>query len=343
MMKTNNPLQYPALIRLVALAGMVWLALLLARPALAQPPDAEVDFYIESPGPDTPLTVGDRITLRLAVRHPVDSRVVLPQLEQQWESFEVVEQTPPVTVDNQDGTATTSKDIVVALFEPGEYQTPPLVVTHRRLEGPVEELAAPVVSLKITSVLTEDTTLRDLKPQAELPVPPVWPWVVGGLLLTILLTGLLAGAGLWLYDRRRQRQVAVPAPAALFDARPPHVIALAELDRIDGLNLPAQNRIKEHYTLVADCLRRYIEGRYALPALEQTTDELRAAFRNSTVPMRDVAGFMSIFAESDLVKFARYHPQDGDILGLTGRARAVVQATAPLPEPEAAAPPEVSV
>ena len=73
-------------------------------------------------------------------------------------------------------------------------------------------------------------------------------------------------------------------------------------------------------------------GRYNLPALEQTTGELRTAFRKSTVPMRDVAGFMSIFSESDLVKFARYQPQLDDVYSLVNRARTAVDATTPAPE-----------
>ena len=316
-------------------------------PAAAQLPDAEVDFFVKAPEAGTPLTVGDHITLRLEVTHPVDSRVVLPQVAQAWESFEVVDQTPLETVDNEDGTVTTGRDIIVTLFEPGQFQTPRLIITHRRPDDAIEELAAPVISLQITSVLTDDTELHDLKPQAELPVPPVWPWVVGGLLLTILLTGLLAGAGLWLHHRWQSRQAAFPVQAStpIIDPRPPEVIAHAELDRIEALHLPAQNRIKEHYILVADCLRAYIEGRYQIPALEQTTAELRAAFRKSPVSMRHCGGFMGILAESDLVKFARYKPAAGEVSTLVNKARSVVDVTTPPPPlPETmAAEPEVKV
>jgi hypothetical protein len=303
--------------------------------ALAQSPDANVEFFIQSPEEDKPITVGDRITLRLEITHPPDSRVVLPQVDRQWQAFEVVDQTAPEIVDNGDGTATTSKDIVVTLFQPGQYQTPVLPVVHRKPDGSVEELATPVIPIHVTSVLTEDTELRDLKPQAELSVPPIWPWVLAGLWLAMLLTALLTAAGLWLYRRWQQRPVpAALAPLPFIDTRPPEVIAHAELDRIEALDLPAQDRIKEHYILVAACLRRYIEGRYQLPALEQTTGELRAAFRKSEVPMRDVSGFMSLLTESDLVKFARYIPLMDDVHRLINKARAIVDATTPEPEPE---------
>jgi hypothetical protein len=308
---------------------------LFVRPALAQSPDANVEFFIKSPEADKAITVGDQITLRLEITHPLDSRVVLPQVERQWQAFEVVDQTAPEIVDNGDGTATTGKEIIVTLFQPGQYQTPALVVAHRKPDGSIEELATPVIPIQVTSVLTEDTELRDLKPQAELPVPPIWPWVLAGLWLAMALAVLLTAAGLWLYRRWQER----PAPAELIpapfiDTRPPEVIAHAELDRIAALNLPAQHRIKQHYILVAACLRRYIEGRYQIPALEQTTGELRTTFRKSEASMKDVSGFMSLLTESDLVKFARYIPQLDDVNRLIGKARSIVDATTPEPEME---------
>ncbi len=312
-------------------------------PALAQTPDAEVEFFVEPSNTDEPLTVGDQIRLRLEVKHPDETTVLLPQVEPEWELFEVVDQTPPETVQNDDGTATTGKEIVVTLFEPGQYHTPRIVVTHRKSDGTLEELAAPVISLKITTVLTDDTELRDIKPQAELPEAPLWPWLVGGVLLTLLLTGLLVGASLWVYHRWRTQPVPLDVPLPVIDTRPPEVIAHAELDRIEALDLPAHNQIKEHYSLVANCLRFYIEGRYGLPALEQTTGELRAAFRRSTVPMKNVAAFMSILSESDFVKFARYQPQAEEVHSLIDRARTVVDATTIAPELAEPVAPEVEV
>jgi hypothetical protein len=298
-------------------------------PSLAQSPDdARVEFFLKA-AEDQPLTIGDRITLRLEVTHPLDSQVVLPRLPEQWGAFEVMDQTEPETTDNNDGTATTGKDIGVRVFELGEYQTPSLVINHQKVDGSVEELGAPVVQLTITSVLTDDTELRDLKPPAELPLPPIWPWVVGTILLSIFVLGLLAGLIFWLYDRRRRRAALQLAPVPFIDTRPPEVIALTELDRIEALNLPVHNQIKEHYSLVDLCLRRYIEGRYEIPALEQTSAELRTAFRKSPTLAEDAAEFMDIFTESDLVKFARYVPHADNVKGLVNRGRHVVQITTP--------------
>jgi hypothetical protein len=311
------------------------LPLLLGRAVYAfQLLDADVDFYVVPGEENKPLTVGDRITLRLEVKHPSNSKVELPHLDEEWGNFEVIEQTGARTVSQGDGTSVTGQDIVVSLFEPGQYETPRLLVTHQKEDGSVEELAAPVIPLQIRSVLVEgDTELRDLKPQAILPVPPLWPWLLAAFMAFSLVLGAVVGTGLWLYHRRR-RAVELPGvPLPVIDPRPPEVIAYAELDRIAALDLPAQHKIKEHYSLVTDCLRRYIEHRYQIPALEQTTSELKASFSVALIASEVVRKFLSIFQEGDLVKFARYRPQPQDAYELLDEARTIVKVTTPAPVP----------
>jgi hypothetical protein len=219
-------------------------------------------------------------------------------------------------------------------------QSPILVITQQKADGSTEELSAPIVQLTITSVLTDDTNLRDLKPQVDLPIPPIWPWLVAGLVAMMLLLGLLVGAALWFYDRYRRRVRPELAPALVVDTRSPEEIAYAELDRIETLNLPARHQIKEHFSLVDLCLRRYIEGRYQIPALEQTRFELQSAFHRAAVLAEDKAEFMAILGESDLVKFARYLPHADNVAGLIQRARTLVRITTPVPAVEKSTPPE---
>ena len=323
-----------ARLALVSLAALI-LGLFGSPGVMAQAPDAEVDFFLLPPAAEKPYTVGDHIVLRLEVTHPVNSRVGLPAVEEQWGDLEVIDQTGPEVVRNGDGTATTGKNIIVAVYEPGQYQTEPLVVTHQKADGSVEELGTPIIPFKVESVLVEgDTELRNLKPQAVLPLPPIWPWILAGFIASLLLAGVLAGAGLWLYHRWQKQQVVMPTPLTpVMDPRSPEVIAYAELDRIAALNLPAKEQFKEHYSLVTNCLRRYIEGRYQIPALERTTGELRLSFGLSLVPAEIVRNFMDLFMESDFVKFARFRPNSQDAYRLVDKARNLVEMTTPKPEP----------
>ncbi len=321
--------------RFAILSLVIFGLFLLSTPILAQVPDAEVDFFVIPPEEDKPLTVGDHIILRLEVTHPANSQVSLPQIEEEWGALEVVGQTGPKTV-TSGGVATTGKDIIVAVYEPGQYQTEALVVTHQKGDGSTEELGAPIIPFQIESVLVEgDTDLRDLKPQAILPVPPIWPLILVGFMAALFVAGALTGTGLWLYHRRKSRLVDIPVPVGpVIDPRPPEVIAYAELDRIKALNLPAKDQFKEHYSLVTNCLRQYIEGRYKIPALERTTSEIRSSFDKSHTPIETVRDFMKLFIESDFVKFARFRPHKQGADQLIIEARALVDVTTPVPAPE---------
>ncbi|MEM7344826.1 MAG: hypothetical protein AAF485_11335 [Chloroflexota bacterium] len=323
------------------LIGLFLLAIpILTIPIVAQEPiDANVEFFVSDPPAEESITVGDQITLRLEVTHPSDSRIVLPQTEEEaWAGFTVVEQTAPETVDLGNGQATTGRNIVVSLFQPGQYQTPLLVVVHRKPDGSIEELGTPVVPIQVTSVLTDDLELRNLKDQADLPLPPAWPWVVLGIMGTMFLLALLAIAGYWFYSRFQQPPVDLDEAIVVRDTRPPEVIAYEELDRIETLSLPTQNRLKEHYSLISNCLRLYIEGRYDVSALERTSYELRTAFRQINLPSDHMKGFMNLLTESDFVKFARYSPPAENVDDLIEKARAMIEVTTPDPEIEVLTP-----
>ncbi len=336
MLLTNISLAHSQTHKAVFLIVVI-LSFLIVPPVLAQEIDAEVDFYLVPPEKESSLTVGDYITLRLDVTHPPNSVVTLPQIDEEepWGDLEIIEQTESTTVQHGDGTATTSKDIIVAVYAPGQYQTEDVVVIHQKRDGTIEDLGAPVVPINVASVLVEgDTELRDLKDQAELPVPPIWPWIVLGVLAAFILAAILTALGLWLYHYWQRQQALGPdiLTPVIVDTRPPEVIAYAELDRIETLDLPAKNQLKDHYSLVTDCLRKYIEGRYHISALEQTSDELQSVFAKSAKVSAELARtFMTFFVESDFVKFARYRPQPDDAYGLIDNARNIVELTTPTP------------
>jgi hypothetical protein len=108
---------------------------------------------------------------------------------------------------------------------------------------------------------------------------------------------------------------------------PPEVIALAELERIAGLNLPARGDYKQHYTLVVDALRRYLEARYGIEAMDRTTYELMDDLDRHRV---HVDGLKSLLDEADLVKFAKFAPRAENAVAAINNAREMVIHTTPV-------------
>lgn len=265
-------------------------------------------------------TVGDPLPLTLTVNHPAGTQVIFPQLPGEWGDFTVVSQSPATSVTNADGSKTTNQQIDARLFAPGQFSTPTLTVTLADNAGQLSDIMVSPAVITINSVLTEDDReLRDIKPQAELPVSNLALWI------TALLLAVAAGSGGWLWQRQRARL----APAGV-DNRLPHEVALAELARIESLELPQQGQFKTHYTLVSGCVRRYLEQTYGVPMLERTTGEVRASLRQIAMhpdTARQLAAFLD---ESDLVKFANFTPGITDAAQLLALARALVESSRPL-------------
>lgn len=304
--------------RTILIPLLLFLALILVGPVLAQSSEPIAATLIV---PDGEFTVGDPIELTLAVSHPAGYQVIMPEIAAEWGDFVVQSQSPPVTVEQDDGTEITSQIIDARLFAPGTFETPPLTITVTDGAGQVSEITAQSIPVNITSVLVEeDTELRDIKPQAELPYINLLPWIVAGLVIVLVAASIYL-----LVRRRRTRQI-----LAAIDNRLPHEVALDELDRIEGLALPDAGRFKQHYTLVSDCMRIYMERRFDVPMMEKTTAEIQASLKEIDLHSAVAGQYMSLLDISDLVKFSKYTPEVASAHSLLTSARRIVQATLPI-------------
>ncbi len=314
--------------RIVVQITVLLIVALLAGTALAQGgPEVVVSAEVDR----ETITVGDRIVYTVRAEHDKDLVVDFPQLASTWGDFEVLSQRPLRPGKGSQGRVITGKEYVITAFTVGEHTTPPLRVSYLDRQGQTQEVETDPIRITVTSVLTgtEGVTstldIRDLKPQAELPRD--WSWLLwaglAGLALALAILALL-----WFMARRRKRARAA-APTAVVDLRPPEEIAYEELERIAGLQLVEQGRFKEHYTLTADCLRRYAEGIYGIPAMDRTTEEFYAALRRARVDGQQVGLFKDFLDESDLVKFAKYVPLVEEAQEAVPRAWHIVDVTKP--------------
>jgi hypothetical protein len=308
------------------LVAMLAIALLLGAKVVPALAEGEIETSLAADRQE--LAVGDPLQLTLSVKHPSGHQVIIPSLDQAWGPFEVRGQSAPLTMDNADGSQTTTQNIEVTLFDLGEFATPELSVTLSDGQGNIVEESVPSVSLAVLPTLAEeDAELRDIKPQAGLNVAPLWPRIAGGL----LLAAALATLGWWYYRRRQGKPFGPMAPV---DNRPPWQVALDELDRIAGLGLLEQGTYKEYYTLTTDCLRTYLEVQFDLRAFDRTTSELKAVLTRSQLEAEPSRGILDLFREADLVKFAKFTPNVTAAHRAIDEARRLVEATRPKPELE---------
>ncbi len=127
---------------------------------------------------------------------------------------------------------------------------------------------------------------------------------------------ILAGAILFLvlYSIKRKKKNLPVFSRPPKPKEPAHVVALRELDRIKEEKIWQKEKIKAYYSEITEVLRIYIEDRFEIPAMEQTTDEILTSFRNrkELLSEKSLANLSQILSLADLVKFAKYIPLPDD-------------------------------
>jgi len=235
------------------------------------------------------------------------------------------------------GWLVTERKVTVRGFRTGAYSFGPLEVRLVPKAAPPPSdsgppapdalpLKTPVVRFEVYSMLSDESTLADLRGEAgpfEIePEPARWGWVVA--LALMAMAGVAGGAfGLRRLARRREElRLHPPLP-------PPHETALAELARIRDSGLLEEGRTAEYTDRVSDVLRLYLEERFAIPAPDRTTEEFLDEVARAPVLDRERKRFLADYlAQCDLVKFAAAEPGRRELDELFGSSVRFVEETA---------------
>ena len=245
------------------------------------------------------ISVGDVIPLTLRVTHPAGWRVIMPALDKQWGEFELRSQSAPSIVSNGDGTEITSQTIEVARMRPGTVQTPALTLAVADDQGHLQNVEVASVSLTVESVLVAgDTTLRDIKPQADLITSQRTLAPIIGLMVLCLTMLAVYGVKRW-----RNRPVA--------DRRTPRERALDTFKALAAQNPQTPADLKAACVAIAGCFREYLASTTMLPARDLTTAELARHLKMNDFPAEWSTRVIEVLRVCDSVKFAR------DVLELT--------------------------
>ena len=193
------------------------------------------------------------------------------------------------------------KSIIITSFDSGYYAIPPFVFSIKKDTTQKFETEALLFAVQTIPV---DTTLaiKGIKP----PLSPAWSIYEIEKELLIGLIILLVIIAVFFFLKRRKK--AAPLSEVIEIKRPAHEIALEALNELKGQKLWQQGRVKEYHILVSDIIRTYIEQRYAIFAMEMTSDEILRSLRLIVVDTQLKTKLSSVLILSDMVKFAKENP-----------------------------------
>lgn len=197
------------------------------------------------------------------------------------------------------------QQITITSFDSGFYAIPPALLIYNG-----DTIESNPLSLEVHTVEVDTSkAIKDIKEIYEEEfsfseyMQSIWEWikenwyyVAGGVAVIALLL-------FFLLRKKKPEEKTIPKIIL-----PADVEALQKLKELENKKLWQNGLIKEYYVELSDVVRAYIERRYSVPALEQTTNEIMHNLRFAEMSDGARQNLTIILKTSDLVKFAKEQP-----------------------------------
>jgi hypothetical protein len=261
----------------------------------------------------TYVIIGSPTTIHLEVTTPEGVAVQFPQLrksiaaqdEDQTFQLDISNVTETDTVRNG-RSVTLTRDVEVYAFDSATLYVPPFPF----VTAPGDTAWTNALALKVIvpfDVEVDPQKYCDIKE----PLKPdfVWTDYVGWVLWPLLALLLVAAVVYYLVyyrPRHRHEKAMAPKPEVVL---PPHEVALAALQALEAKKLWQEGHVKPYYTELTDILRVYMDGRFKVSTMEQTSDEILQTMRLADgITNSSLQNLRQVLQLADLVKFARLEP-----------------------------------
>ena len=114
-------------------------------------------------------------------------------------------------------------------------------------------------------------------------------------------------------------------------SHPSHELALQQLEELEQQQMWQNGEVKGYHTALTYIVREYLENRYGIQALEQTTDEILAQLRVRDFDLALSQKLGDVLQTADLVKFAKAQPTAEFHAQAMTYARSFILETKPAP------------
>lgn len=253
------------------------------------------------------ITIGDHLRLWLEVKPGAKDNTVRWAKPDSMQGLEIVEQGKIDTIKNAD-TYLLKQRLLVTGFDSGQYYIPPFAFKVIDKAGQVTDLHTDSILIQVATIPVDTTkAFKPIKDIVEVQSSwlDYWKLILAGILLVALLVFV------WFYFYKN-RKTKIPEGAAKVPPEKAHEKALRQLQELKDQHLPEQGKVKEYYSGLSDIIRTYLEERYGITAMEQTTDELLSMLKKQTesrAELRKVRPELKmILRTADLAKFAKANP-----------------------------------
>lgn len=252
------------------------------------------------------VMIGDQFALRVFVNGDIMQSTGFPTFEKGiGGAIEVLSESGVDTVSRNGRNVTLRKDYYVTCFDGGNYNFGQFRVLNYQNNMVDTVFTADSLRLFVGTMVIDTTkNIVDIRAQIDAPLQfvEIQSYFYYGLVALVIFIAI--GFLVYLYIKKQKLK------ARIIPLLPPHIEAMNELEQLYALKLWSGGRHKVYFTRLSDIIRVYIERRYEVAAMEMTTDEIFISLKSHELS-KDMDKLLKEFLSlSDLVKFAKYVPDE---------------------------------
>jgi hypothetical protein len=262
------------------------------------------------------VLIGDQSKLTLSISYPQGLDIQIPTYKDTIiTGIEIVEQTGFDTVNTKNGYVELKNILTITSFDSNLYYIPPFEVEFYNNDKVLDIAVSNSLSFHVLSIPLDPKNpnmLIDIKAIKETPfnmdefvfyVKQYFPYILS----LVLLIGLIVFVVLYFERKNANKIKAEPEKPK----EPADVIAYRELENLKTSNLLKKGKVKDYHSLVSEIVRRYLENRYGILAMEETSSFIMKEMQQGKyTKLEEIVCLKDILSVSDLVKFAKYQPND---------------------------------
>ena len=286
----------------------------LVLPAMLNAQAPKITASIDS----TALEMGSRATITIDISDPAGKGhfVDMPQEGMENEVFDVI------NVESDTFPAGYQHRILIQAFTPGDLTLEPFRYAYGNDTARSAHLSLKVLPVELDSL----ETINPMKSIANPPrrwydfIPSYFIWIIVGLALLSIIVALII-----LY---RKNGTIIPRRQKPID---PYEEAMRQLRSLHDRRLAENGQEKEFYTALVDILRKYLERRFGINAMEMSSTQILQSLKANPDTRDNQPRIKQILEIADFVKFANVRPMPDDNVKTYNNVVSFVEDTKPAP------------
>lgn len=261
------------------------------------------------------ILIGEQIQLTLAAKAKSSKQIIWPSLNDTLnKSIEILDS----VIQLDDAKKEYIKKYTITSFDSGYYAIPPFkfYIDSQLVESKPLLLEVHTVAVDTTKGIKDIKEIKAETYSFGAKVRDFFQWLLEHWYIPLAVLTLIV---FFIYYRIKTKKKIVPVIPEI--VLPLHEQLLIDLEKLNQRQLWQNNQVKEYYVELTDLLRTYIEKRFQVMALEQTSYQLIKNLKSSGITTECLMIIKNILEAADMVKFAKSIPTQYDNEGVMDNAK----------------------